>query len=701
MNRTRRLHPARCARLVLLAAAALAACSTPTPAPPPGPNEGPFENGPPQPRIAADDRSQMLPLPNGLATYLQTGPVGSPAQIQFGVFAGSLFVSPGLAELAAQTLLRSTDPTTGTRSLEQRIRQLGGTVDVRIGLMTTWFDVRVRAAQTKKALQALRESLETVTHSRSQIERMRDELVARCTAEVLDDPVAATTRMLLQAERSTARHIDHLLDLDPSEVTLFHSRLYRPERCILTLRTPRRLDLALAEVTAGDASIDKWAPPPAVPGDSSPVARAFAPGLYWGEQQQAKGTTCSIVMRLPDATTPGAAEWLVMHSCLTLDGTGGRLEQLQDEAGLSHLRWESRVEHTPDVTALVLTTVAQPAEVTSLWRVYQRARQSLLAVPPSRSELQLALRRAQLNAGLSTLRASDHLRLDANLKMRNIRADALEGRLAAMADPSTWEPQQAARTFLATPAWMVAVGPQRPDDFAAIDGAIAIDLLPAGFDPKTQNQPTPENLATVDPWLVQARAATGGEGAYAVMKGFTARARVTSAQGLAADDTVDWAIGGALTRSRALVGQTITTTLADDGGFEELDGVRQSLTAREVRLLRHEMMRHPQMLLAAHQRGERRFRPVAQRKLGDREFYIVESVGDEFDRLRLHIDAESQLIRVVESWERLADDTLVHVREEWSDYHNAGGLRVPHRRRTTWNDGQHQSETVFSEWAPK
>jgi hypothetical protein len=248
---------------------------------------------------------------------------------------------------------------------------------------------------------------------------------------------------------------------------------------------------------------------------------------------------------------------------------------------------------------------------------------------------------------------------------------------------------------------MVAVGPQRPDDFAAIDGAIAIDLLPAGFDPKTQNQPTPENLATVDPWLVQARAATGGEGAYAVMKGFTARARVTSAQGLAADDTVDWAIGGALTRNRALVGQTITTTLAGDGGFEELDGVRQSLTAREVRLLRHEMMRHPQMLLAAHQRGERRFRPVAQRKLGDREFYIVESVGDEFDRLRLHIDAESQLIRVVESWERLADDTLVHVREEWSDYHNAGGLRVPHRRRTTWNDGQHQSETVFSEWAPK
>ena len=59
------------------------------------------------------------------------------------------------------------------------------------------------------------------------------------------------------------------------------------------------------------------------------------------------------------------------------------------------------------------------------------------------------------------------------------------------------------------------------------------------------------------------------------------------------------------------------------------------------------------------------------------------------------------LIRVVESWERLADDTLVHVQEEWSDYRSTGGMRVPHRRRTTWNDGQHQSETVFSDWRPK
>ena len=105
--------------------------------------------------------------------------------------------------------------------------------------------------------------------------------------------------------------------------------------------------------------------------------------------------------------------------------------------------------------------------------------------------------------------------------------------------------------------------------------------------------------------------------------------------------------------------------------------------------------------LNAHLQGRLRFRPVARRALGDREVYIVEAVGDEFDRLRLQIDTESRLIRIVESWERLPDETLVHVVEEWSDYRDAAGMRVPHRRRTTWNDGQRHSETVFSEWRPR
>ena len=94
-----------------------------------------------------------------------------------------------------------------------------------------------------------------------------------------------------------------------------------------------------------------------------------------------------------------------MHACLTLDGVGGRLEQLQDEAGLSHLQWEARFEQTPEVMALVMSTTATPVEVARLWQLYERARRSLVEVPPSASELQIALRRARLNAGDGTFAA--------------------------------------------------------------------------------------------------------------------------------------------------------------------------------------------------------------------------------------------------------------------------------------------------------
>ncbi|MCK5945306.1 MAG: insulinase family protein [Planctomycetes bacterium] len=682
----------------MLSLALLAACSTP-PAPPPDPTP---DAAPEQGRepAAAAARSQLLRLPNGMSAFVQIGPRGSAARLQFGVLAGSLFVAPGLAELAARTLLQSTDPTTGTASLEQRIRQMGGTIEANVGLTTTWFDIRIRAGMAERALIALRESLQTVTDSRTQITRMREQLVAERTAEILADPLDAAARALLHAERSTADQLNGLLDLDPSEVALFHSRLYRPERSVLAVRVPFPLERALRCVTEpADQSIAGWTPPPPMPGDSPVMPRQFESGLYWTEVNTQGGKTrCAFVMRLPDMSMPGAAEWLVMQSCLTLGGAGGRLEQLQDEAGLSHLRWQASVERTPDVLALVIETIATPDEVTRLWSLYQRARQSLVEVPPSTSELRLALRRARLDAGLPRTDTGDDLRLDANLVLRNVRPDALDRRLEVLADPAAWDPTSAAQAFLATPAWMVAMGPGRP---AELEGLVATEMLPTGFDPNTQNQPTPEVIANVDPWLVRARAATGGEQAYRALDGFAAKARVVTEQGLIAEDEWTWSRAGKLTRSRTVVGQTIRTEIDGDAAFEQFDDVRKSLSRREAVLLRHEMMRHPQMLLAAHQRGERRFRPIAQRKQGDREYFIVECIGDEFDRLRMHIDAESHLVRTVESWERLPDDTLVYVREEWSDYRNAGGLRVPHRRRTTWNDGQHASETTFSAWTPK
>ena len=656
----------------------------------------PAINPPAAPRVID---GQRLPLANGLSCVALPGPDQDPSQIQFGVFAGSLFVAPGLAELAAYTLLHSTDPTTSTASLAQRIHDLGGSVAISVGLTATWFDIRVLKSQTEAALTALRDSLDYVTRSRTQIMRMREDFVAERTAEILADPLGCAAKALLQAGRSSADDLNALLDLDASEVTLFHSRLYRPERAILTVRSSIPVDRLNKLLVTGKRAMNEWAPKPSLPGDSLLSPRQFKSGLYWSDSlEPGADTRCALVMQMPDASMPNAAGWLIMHACLTLDGVGGRLEQLQAEAGLSHLEWRTRFEQTADVLALVMSTTGTPAEVAQLWQLYQRARQSLVAVPPSRSELQLALRRAKLNASLSTISATDRQRLDINMLLRNVPAGTLEQQIDQIAAAPSWDTGEVARAFQDTPAWMIAIGSGRPD---AIDGLVATRVLPAGFDPITKNQPTAENLAIVDPRLERARAATGGDEAYRMLSGFYASASTSSEQGLVAEDTIEWRTEGSLERKRIILGQVITTSLTADAGTEELDGEQQPIDARGRRLLRHELMRHPQMLLAAHLRGESRFRPIAQRKVGDREHYIIEAVGGDFDRLRLHIDAESQLIRIVESWERLADETLVHVREEWGDYRNTGGMRVPHRRRTIWNDGQLQSETIYSEWLPR
>ncbi len=692
-------HARRGSSSTLLVVIALAACGAPpTPPPNPEPNE-PVVPAPVTPQASSSLEQQTLRLSNGVTAHLRVAPTGSDTRVQLGIFAGTTLVAPGLAELAAHVLVESSDPTSGRASLRRQLQALGGAVDVQVGLMTTWLDIRTPTNKTIKALEALRGALESVTQSRSQIERMRTELVTEFAARVASNPIPVVTRGLLQGERGTGSYLNSLLDLDPSDVSLFQSRLYRPDLSLLTIAAPQPLQETIKAVQApAETAMAGWKPPPPIPGRPKILDRPYSSGLYWAETPGLPGLVrTAIMMRLPDASMDGAAEWLMMHACLTLDGTGGRLEQMQDEAGLPQIQWRTHIEQTPDAQALVLSAMVSPEVAAALWRVLNRARQSLSEVPPTPSELELALRRAQLNATLPTMSDAARLRLAAQLETRNLAPDALARRLRELADPSRWDLAKAAAAFQQTPAWMVVVGAEPAPD---MPGVIKFDALPQGFEANISSAPTPQVIAATGPWLIKARAAMGGEEVFEKLKGFRATARLTAAQAPPAEQETIWDRSGRLTRQRKLLGQVVMTNLDKGSWTETLGKVKKSLTAPEARLLRHEMMRHPLMLLAAHKRGAIQFRPIAQRNSGDREMMVLEALGTEFDRLRIHIDTESYLIRTVESWERLPDETLVRVHETWSDYRAAGEMRAPHRLRTMWNDGEHQTETVFSEWLP-
>ncbi len=699
---------ARRASLALVASLAAAACSSAPPKQPDAPPVPVRKEAPPTTLTPPNPppQRQLVKLDNGMSAVLTTIAAGRQATLQFAFLAGSAFMAPGAAELAAQVLVDSSDASQGRGSLRQTIGRLGGTLAVHVGPLTTWIDVRVPGNRWRDAAVAMRKALDAPTQSRHQIERIRSDFVSARTAWIRQDPTVAMAQLLLLAESSSASYLLSLLDRDPSEVSLFQSRLFQPDRALITIEanepTP---DLAAALGKTGAAPIGGWLPAPPIPGPAALLDRKFESGLYWspGKTAAEKAARCrvALVMLLPSLGQPDAAELLMLHACFTLDGTGGRLEQLQRERGLGHVRWRSDLAQTPDATAILLTAEVLPQEVAALWQTIELARNSLQVVPPSDSEITLARTRVPLTARLPALDDGARVRSTTMLLLRGSDFFAIDRRLAEIAALPGLDLSVPTAAFLAQPFALVAIGGEPPADLPAVR---RFDVLPPGDDeqPKAPTEViATSTAAAATPWLERARAAIGGSELLRRLDGWTSEAKLLHDEAPVMTEATTWRATGALQRTRTLLGQSIDTTLAGTAWSERSGTTTRSLDAREAALLRREHERHPLALLSLHARGELSFRRIAQRDAGDRTVVVLEAEGNHFDRLRLHIDTQSHLVRVVETWETLVDGTVVHLRDTWSDYRASLGVRTPFRRLQEIDDGQNRVETVFAKWAPR
>ncbi|MCA8973736.1 MAG: insulinase family protein, partial [Planctomycetes bacterium] len=619
--------------LGLAALVAIAACSGPPPGPPQPPN-GPTNGDPTKPIAPAPGpRSAGLPrisrLANGLTVVQRPYRTGSLAQVQLGILAGSDFSSPGLAELAIATLVRGSDAGSGRKSLQQTITEMGGQLLTETSPLSSWITVRVPAPRWHQAQLAIRDALQSPAMSRSQIERVREDYVVERIQQIWGNP-DEVARAFLLGNAGTADYIASLLDRDASEVAGFIAKLYRPDSTFVAVQVPGNDTIIASRLGEG---LGSW---PAATGPRPTVAiepRRLAAGIHWSPTPSPISQVL-LVLPLPDLATPFAAERLVMHACLTLDGIGGRLERLQRERGLGRIQWQPRIVRLADTPALVLGTTTAPIDAMALWEIASAARQSLFDLPPTASELELAVRRARLTAQLVIADSAAQGRNETAFAVRGQLPDVIDANIRALGQPGGFAQPPAAGAYLREAAAMIVLGGQPP---AGAQGISEFELLPPGALARIASPDPVAQSVAATPWLDRTLESSGGTDLLRRVHGFSADCRLHSEGAPEASEQLQWnSSTGDVTRRRTVMGTTIDTVLLGEAAAEQSGDTKLPLAAGEANLLRREMRRHPVSLLAACARGELRFRPVAQRTVADRDLMILEAVGNEFDRLRIH-----------------------------------------------------------------
>lgn len=689
-----RRRPARIAGWLplLLAACGSAPPAAPSPAAPAVPDV--VAGGADATPTAAANGNLVLTLPNHLSVVnMATTPDAAGfATLGLGIACGTVHGKQGLADIAAYTFANAGDGGSGRQSLQQAIAALGGDLSTEVGRVSTWFYARVPQPRWQEALTALTGALTARTSSRTQLERLLDEMVRQRAQSIWNEFRRNVAARFLLGDAGSGAFIAALLQRDPSEIALFQARYYRPEGTVLALRIGAEASLAAAPALL---QLGQWQLPPSTPDPDAGQRDRMPEGLYWAESP---GDSCRVLLLLPypDPLAPEAAAQHVLLNCLSMDGIGGRLELLQQRAGLGDLAWQGQFVQCGDAAGLLLSTTTTAARALQLHELVQTARQSLLDTPPSSSEFELAMQRAALTGARCGIDADQWMREVCMRTLRAIPAD-LNERLQALRAPSTPAFAAAAKTWLQQPMLFAVLGGTPP---ASAPPTHEFELLPEAALGRLTGADQATLARTADPLLDAAIEAAGGRDRLRLYGGCSGKSQSRAAEAPVVDQEFEWHRDGRLRLQRTVLDTAITTSIGPDGGKEGTDDSLQPLTPAECAARTRGFARHPLALLAAHARGELRCQWIASRRLGDRNMLIVEATSKDYDRLRLSIDEDSSLIRTVETWDTTADGTPVYVQESYSDYRSVMGLRVPFRRMTDLDDGSRRIETVWSSFTP-
>jgi len=306
---------------------------------------------------------------------------------------------------------------------------------------------------------------------------------------------------------------------------------------------------------------------------------------------------------------------------------------------------------------------------------------------------------------IASNRAIMHLLLDectprtwlAAITRRGLEAAELETTvgqmLAALEHPTTLALSDALLEFAkTTPSWLV-LGGQPP----ATDNSIRIlEDNPLRFGSTLVREASPglqELLATQV--LHKAIDALGGIDRILAITGYSAQIHTVSQAGLQFDDEEWFDVSGRLRRIRKILGTTIDTLIDGDSADQRVGEEIKPLSQDAVRDLLASVHRHPLFLLRSFLLGQDRYRLLSVRDIEDRQIAILELIDPDRPRLRLQIDRDSGLLRGVERVVELGELGTIQILEQYRDYRNVAGLRIPFQRTTSQNLQGSSSESLW------
>ena len=611
---------------------------------------------------------------------------GDGALLRLTLPVGARTGATGLAELTAWAISETPAPDANRASLRREIATIEGSLKVDVGAEHTSFEINVPRGRWRRALDLITTAISTTTPSTDQIERIRGRLLRTRRNELAVASIDNLITVLSELAVPPERYLVELEERTAEEVARFQESYYRTEASVLALWVPGTSAASLLD-GAGDA-VAEWAGAISAPapersaGETSPQT-----SVLWSATDE-EICRFAFTLPLPHPGAPGALEKLVVLECLTMDGVGGRLEQ----AMTTPAALERKVRGIGARRYSVLSGHGTPGLAISTWQAHQRALLSLASGAPGRTEVEAATQRLRLR--LITRYEDPRGWLDWATGRGSSAEDTDElTTILAKLDQGGLDLLPAIAEVAEEPSPLVAIGGRPP-----AEAEVAVAPAPSFADPAGDETPieTTLQIEAADEYLKLAMRALGGRAKLRQARGISAELERHTDDGMHIRETVWFSNPGHMRRLRRVFATTIETVVTPRQPYERSGDRKIRLDQEETQLLLDRMKRHPVMLLAEYARGNVRFRLISTRRIGDREMAVLERI-DATERLRILLDSESGLVRVVETRERRIDlGERIHITERYDDYRPVSGVRMPFRRITTVDDGEAEVITTWN-----